>query len=51
MSSITTVNRDSFVSDYIFIGTDIYIQIIFVSFKTDAYNIIFVGLGQEPTNI
>jgi hypothetical protein len=34
-----------------FIGTDEYIQIIFVGFKTDEYKVIFVGLGRAPMNI
>jgi hypothetical protein len=29
--------------DYIFVGTDEYIQIIFIGFETDEYNIIFVS--------
>jgi hypothetical protein len=29
-----------------FIGTDEYIQIIFVGFETDVYKVIFVGLGR-----
>jgi hypothetical protein len=34
-----------------FNSTDEYIQIILVGPKTDEYKVIFVGLGQAPTNI
>jgi hypothetical protein len=34
-----------------FIGTDVYIQIIFISSKTNEYKVILIGLGQEPMNI
>jgi hypothetical protein len=36
---------------FIFVGTDEYIQIIFVGFEIDEYKVIFVGLGRAPTNI
>jgi hypothetical protein len=36
---------------YSFIGTDEYIQIIFVCFETDEHNFIFVSWVWEPTNI
>jgi hypothetical protein len=34
-----------------FIGTNEYIQIIFVGPETDEYKLIFVGLGEALTNI
>jgi hypothetical protein len=33
-----------------FVGTDKYIQIIFVSPETDEYKLIFIGFDQEETN-
>jgi hypothetical protein len=36
---------------YKFVGTDEYIQIIFISFGTGEYNVIFISLGQELMNI
>jgi hypothetical protein len=41
----------SFISGFLFIGTDEYIQIIFVSFETNEYNFIFVGWVQELMTI
>jgi hypothetical protein len=42
---------NSFVDGFIFVGTNKYIQIIFIGFETDEYNFIFVGWVREPTNI
>jgi hypothetical protein len=42
---------NSFVDGFIFVGTNKYIQIIFIGFETDEYNFIFVGWVWEPTNI
>jgi hypothetical protein len=39
-----TGKRHSFIGDFIFIGTDKYIQIIFVGFKTDEY---WFGTGTD----
>jgi hypothetical protein len=50
-SGDTIGNRCSIVGDYIFIGTNEYIQIIFVGPETDENKAIFVGLGQAPMNI
>jgi hypothetical protein len=34
-----------------FIGTDEYIQTIFVGFETNEYKVIFIGLGRILMNI
>jgi hypothetical protein len=34
-----------------FVGTDEYIQIIFIGPETDEYKVIFIGLDRTPTNI
>jgi hypothetical protein len=47
----TTGKHHSFIRFFKFVGTDEYIQITFVSFRTDQCNVIFVSLGQEPMNI
>jgi hypothetical protein len=39
----TTAKRHSFVGGFKFVGTDEYIQIIFIGFETDEYNFIFAG--------
>jgi hypothetical protein len=36
--------RHSFIGDFIFVGTDKYIQIIFIGFKTDEY---WFGTGTD----
>jgi hypothetical protein len=40
-----TRKRHSFVGGFKFVGTDEYIQIIFIGFGTDECKFIFVGLG------
>jgi hypothetical protein len=39
----TTGNKCSFIGGYIFVGINVYIQIIFVGFETNEYKVIFVG--------
>jgi hypothetical protein len=41
----------SFVGIFKFVGTDEYIQIIFVGPKTDKYKLMFVGFDRETMNI
>jgi hypothetical protein len=47
----TTGKHHSFIGVFKFIGTDEYIQIIFVRPKIDEYKFIFVGFDWELTNI
>jgi predicted secreted protein len=47
----TRGKRHSFVGYFKFIGTDKYIQIIFVGPKTDEYKLILIGDTTSPTNI
>jgi hypothetical protein len=42
LMAIAIGNRDSFISDYIFISTNVYIQLIFVGFETNEYKVIFI---------
>jgi hypothetical protein len=41
----------SFIGGFIFVGTDEYIQIIFIGFETDEYNFIFIGSIRQMTNV
>jgi hypothetical protein len=36
---------------FIFIGTDKYIQITFIGFRTNEYRVVFISLGPALTNI
>jgi hypothetical protein len=47
----TTEKRHSLVNFFIFVGTNEYIQITFISFGTDEYKVIFIGLGLTLMNI
>jgi hypothetical protein len=40
-----TRKRHSFVGGFKFVGTDEYIQIIFIGFGTEECKFIFIGLG------
>ncbi len=43
--------RDTTRKRHSFIGTDEYIQIIFIGFETDEYNFIFIGSIRQMTNV
>jgi hypothetical protein len=50
-SAVITGKRHSFIGCFKFVGANEYIQITFVDFGTDTYNVIFIGLGRDPMNI
>jgi hypothetical protein len=49
--SCTTGKHHSFIGVFKFVGTDEYIQIIFIGPETDEYKLIFVGFDQASMNI
>jgi hypothetical protein len=49
--AITIGNRGSFIGDYIFIGTNEYIKIIFAGHETNEHKVVFISFVQAPTNI
>jgi hypothetical protein len=51
MFDLFSGKRHSFVGYFNFIGIDECIQIIFIGPETNEYKLIFIGLGQTPTNI